>query len=50
MGRTLYDATVRLFDFRRVLGSLFCEYTPSLDGKQMTSARDRKVLKADIVA
>jgi hypothetical protein len=50
MGRTLYDATVRLFDFRCVLGSLLCEYTPSLNDKQVISAQYRKVLKADIVA
>ena len=33
MGRTLYDATVRLFDLRRVLGGLLCEHTPLLKGK-----------------
>src|SRR5712691_7330948 len=50
MGRTLYDATVRLFDFRRVLDSLLCEHTPLLKGKEVTLAQDRQVLKAHIVA
>jgi hypothetical protein len=50
MGRTLYDATIRLFDLRRVLGGLLCEHTPLLKGKQVTLAQDRQVLKIHVVA
>jgi hypothetical protein len=37
-GRTLYDATVRFFNFCSVLGSLLREHTPLLNERGVISA------------